>query len=186
MANAATLSSSEDGNEDIGLRLSRLNLPQKPLIMEKLDRHNLRLYCPHPPGNNCFCHEYTTFLDRPEYAGKWLASSPEPEPPKPQKKLNGTAVPKKKFTLGQYSALAGKTIKKAPGSSTPVSTAGIPNGTSRSVEPAASKPNGVRESRGPASNKANGVKPSALPPPPPPTSKQPTSSKAPPSQAKYD
>ncbi|KAL7267335.1 hypothetical protein RUND412_010083 [Rhizina undulata] len=76
-AAAAAGSSPEDG-DDIGARLSKLNLPQNPLIMDKIP-HKKGKGCEHGEESTCYCFEYITLLDRPEYKDRWVADSPEPE-----------------------------------------------------------------------------------------------------------
>lgn len=75
MAHTAVASAEED---DIGARLSRLNLPAKPLIMEKFTVRD-GVKCRHTAEQSCFCYEYLTLLDRPDYKGRWIPDSPEPE-----------------------------------------------------------------------------------------------------------
>lgn len=77
MAHTAVASTSSDDGEDIGARLRKLNLPQRPLIMDKVNRPRQR-HCGHSDSEKCWCYEYTTMLPRPEYEGKWLPDSPEP------------------------------------------------------------------------------------------------------------
>ncbi|KAG0132122.1 hypothetical protein HOY82DRAFT_538816 [Tuber indicum] len=125
---AHTAVASADDSDDIGARLSRLNLPQKPLIMEKVNNEGDLKQCRH--HDQCFCYEYLTLLDRPDYKDKWLPDSPEPETkllkvngsaPAPGSgnvsSVNGTTKPPtaaKKFSLGQYKdRIAGKTPAKA-------------------------------------------------------------------------
>jgi hypothetical protein len=96
MANTVAVTVDTD---EIGVRFQKLNLPPRPLIMEKSNRP-----CTTHQNQNtpCFCFEYTTLLDRPEYTGKYLRESPEPEVRTP-KLTNGTPNPaKRRIKLGEY------------------------------------------------------------------------------------
>ncbi|RPA99513.1 hypothetical protein L873DRAFT_1683045 [Choiromyces venosus 120613-1] len=142
---AHTTVASADDSDDIGARLSKLNLPQKPLIMEKVNNGSDLKQCRHPESDPCFCYEYLTLLDRPDYKDKWLPDSPEPETKLVKvngsasapgsgslPSVNGTTKPftaAKKFSLGQYKdRIAGKTPAKA---SAPATTS-TPSTTSKS------------------------------------------------------
>lgn len=150
MAHTAVASASSDDGEDIGARLLKLNLPRQPFIMEKI-RSQRGTHCQHTGVEKCWCYEYITMLDRPEYKDKWIPDSPE----LPDTKIlmngssrdgpgrdwgttggsaaaatgtNGVAkvMEKKKFSLGEYKDR--KAAGKAPAKSTPlplpVATAG--------------------------------------------------------------
>ncbi|CCX05706.1 Similar to hypothetical protein [Tuber melanosporum Mel28]; acc. no. XP_002840700 [Pyronema omphalodes CBS 100304] len=95
MANAVAVAT---GHDDFGARLQKLNLPVKPYLMDNVEK----LCDRHRDYSVCFCYEYTTMLDRPDYSYKYLQDSPEPEVRTP-KSTNGTVTAKKKFTLGDYS-----------------------------------------------------------------------------------
>ncbi|CUS10010.1 unnamed protein product [Tuber aestivum] len=146
---AHTAVASADDSDDIGARLSRLNLPQKPLIMEKVNNEGDLKRCRHHEADQCFCYEYLTLLDRPDYKDKWLPDSPEPETkplrvngsaPTPGSgsvpSVNGTAksLTAKKFSLDQY--FAGKTPAKA--SAPP--TASAPSTASKNSRTTVKKP----------------------------------------------
>ena len=160
MANTVALVVDTD---EIGMRFQKLNLPPRPLIMDKSSRP-----CQHHQHTSCFCYEYTTLLDRPEYTGKYLRESPEPESAAavrtPKGATNGTmptttgATAKKKLKLGQY--LAGKT------------TTPKPDHRSSDASPSNATNVPVRSSLPPP--------PPSLPPPPPPpaTKTNPSHSKA--------
>lgn len=69
---AQTISSPTKEEDDIGARIQKLGLPSKPLIMGKSSATN----CVH--DGFCFCHVYTTMLDRgPDQP--MMPDSPEPE-----------------------------------------------------------------------------------------------------------
>lgn len=148
---AHTAVASADGSDDIGARFSRLNLPQKPLIMDKVNHGGDLKECRHEPGQ-CFCYEYLTLLDRPDYKDKWRPDSPEPETkllkvngsaPAPGSgsvpSVNGATKPPtvaKKFSLNQYKdRIAGKTPAKA---SAPAATS-TPSTASKSSRTAVKK-----------------------------------------------
>lgn len=84
---------------DFAARLAALKLPSRPLIMSKHDRP-----CSRHPDNNCYCYEYITLLERPEYEGKYMAESPpEIEVAKRDRPtLNGATGAKKKLKLSDY------------------------------------------------------------------------------------
>lgn len=144
MAHTAIASASSDDGEDIGARLLKLNLPRQPFIMEKI-RSGRGTHCRHTGSERCWCYEYTTMLDRPEYKDKWVPDSPE----LPETKIlvngssrdgpgrdvrdggasggsaaatgmNGVAkvTEKKKFSLGQYKDR--KAAGKVPAKTTPL------------------------------------------------------------------
>lgn len=140
MAHTAVASASSDDGEDIGARLLKLNLPRQPYIMEKI-----RSQCRHTGLERCWCYEYTTMLDRPEYKDKWIPDSPEL--PDTKILMNGSSrdgpgrdwgaaggsatasgtnglakvTEKKKFSLGQYKDR--KAAGKAPAKTTPLPVA---------------------------------------------------------------
>ena len=101
MANTVALPVDKKGPDEIAVRFGRLNLPDKPLVMEK---HVKECYYQHPTSQ-CYCYEYMTMLERDEYAGKYRQESPVPEARTPRITNGATpVVAKKKIKLDQYLA----------------------------------------------------------------------------------